>query len=71
MGLNDSEILEELGDLYVKEKIFPMAVICYERVVNLDETNGDGWRKLGDVHCNSDNKQSERDLAIEAYKHAI
>ena len=71
MGLNDVEIFEELGDLFVHENQFGLAVECFEWVVKLEKNNGEGWKKLGDVHCNSENKTSERDLAIEAYKHAI
>lgn len=71
MGLKDDGILEEIGDLYVKEGCHDLAVQSYSKVVENSPSHGEGWQKLGDVHCNSENQNKERGGAIECYKHAI
>lgn len=52
MGLTKIEVLEEIGDLYVKDSQFDLAILAYENIVQIDPNYGEGWQKLGDAHCN-------------------
>ena len=71
MGLKDCEILEEIGDLYVKENCIDCAIQSYEELVKINENHGEGWHKLADVYCNNQNANKETSKAIEAYKKAM
>lgn len=68
-GLESCEIFEEIGDLYVKEDCFDLAIESFQQLLKIDKKHGEGWQKLGDAYCNKLNK--DRALAIEAYKKAI
>lgn len=72
MGLKDTEILEEIGDLYFKEGELQLAIDAYKQVTINDPEYGEGWEKLADTYCSSnDKKQAERSSAIDAFKRAI
>jgi hypothetical protein len=43
MGLQDVEILEEIGDLYFKDADFLMALQAYQQITIIDEKYGVGW----------------------------
>jgi hypothetical protein len=43
MGLQDIEILEEIGDLYFKDADFLMALQAYQQITIIDEKYGEGW----------------------------
>lgn len=49
--LKDNEVLEEIGDLYVKEACLDLAIEAFSKLVSIDEKHGEGWQKLGDVYC--------------------
>ena len=53
MGLKDTEILEEIGDLYFKEGELQLAIEAYSEVTRNDPQYGEGWEKLADTHCSS------------------
>ena len=55
MGLRDQEIIEEIGDLYVKEGIMELATQAYRELVKVAPKHGEGWHKLGDVYVNNQN----------------
>lgn len=76
IGLKDSEILEEIGDLYVKEGVLELATQSYKRIIEIDPKHGESWQKLGDVYCSTQKAatqgaESDKSKAIEAYKKAI
>lgn len=71
MGLSDCEIIEEIGDLYVKEGIIDLATKAYQELVRVSPKHGEGYHKLGDVYVNNQNSLKERSRAIDSYKQAI
>ncbi|CDW74115.1 tetratricopeptide repeat protein [Stylonychia lemnae] len=70
-GLNDTEILEEIGDLYVREGYYDQATESFAQLIKIDPKHGEGWQKLADVYCNNLKLNKERSNAIDAYKKAI
>ena len=49
MGLKDIEILEEIGDLYMKDLQLELAILTYKKIIEIDPQYGEGWQKLGDA----------------------
>lgn len=43
MGLREIDILEEIGDLYMKDIQLDLAILAYSQIVAIDSKYGEGW----------------------------
>mmetsp|Transcript_44413 Transcript_44413/g.43084 ORF Transcript_44413/g.43084 Transcript_44413/m.43084 type:complete len:121 (+) Transcript_44413:1726-2088(+) len=75
LGLDDIEILEEIGDLYMRNALqnkFDLSLMAFTKVTQIDPNHGEGWQKLGDVYTTVGLGDKEgKEKAIDAYKNAI
>jgi tetratricopeptide (TPR) repeat protein len=69
--IKDTEVLEEIGDLYVNEGCLDLAVEAFQKLINIDEKHGEAWQKLGNIYCNIEKDGRQRSKAIDAFKKAI
>ena len=54
-GLSNTDLLEEIGDLFEKESLFADAQQAYEALIKLEPNNGTAHYKLGVVLANENN----------------
>jgi len=55
LGIKDSMILEEIGDLFESEGLFHDAAQAYKICSSADPVNGAVLQKLGGIYCNENN----------------
>ncbi len=67
LGLEDPEILEEIGDLYCHSNN-DLAIESYTHLTKVAPSHGDGWQKLADALTT---QAGQKELAIQAYKKAL
>jgi len=71
LGIKDSMMLEEIGDLFESEALYHDAAGAYTICSNVDPTNGAVLQKLGGIYCNESNPNQDKDAAINCFKDAI
>ena len=71
LGIKDGLILEEIGDSFEAEKLFHDAIEAYKICKNVDALNGSVMQKLSSIYCNEENKNQNKDAAIDCLKIAI
>ena len=70
-GIQDADLLEQLGDLFEQEAFFPEAIKAFEIAVQAEPKNGLLVEKLAMALCSDKNPKTDKDLAIEHFKVAI
>ena len=68
LRLANSQLLEEIGQLYFKLQIYNVAQECYEIAVQQSPQNGLLWAKLGDTCLNIEGKKED---GIDCFKNAF
>lgn len=71
LGISDSLILEEIGDLFEQEGLYHDAAQAFKICSTVDNQNGTVLQKLGGIYCNENNPNQDKDAAINCLKDAI
>mmetsp|Transcript_36230 Transcript_36230/g.26880 ORF Transcript_36230/g.26880 Transcript_36230/m.26880 type:complete len:145 (+) Transcript_36230:1387-1821(+) len=76
LGLKDLEVLMEVGEMYLRtialDKRYELALLAFSTAVHIDQTLGEGWQKMGDVHTTVGLGDVDcKEKAVQAYMKAI